>query len=515
VSDRSATRGATVFYGALWNVASRTIPQFYLALLSIAAARFLGASSFGRQTFIAFTELSLVMVASAGIPTAVTRFVADAVGRRDPAGVHGVVRWGWRVESAAAAVGVAILAAVAASGAEPRAAWALAAIAAGAGILSRVPIALLNGLQRWREAAIVGLVAGGVATGVSIAVLSLGGGITGMFAVEAATAVASLVALAAIGSSAAARIKATRERLSRALRRDATRYALASSVLVLLTFVIWRRSELFVMQRYSTDAEIAFYSVAFMVAGAPTAMLQGFAGAMLPAVATLAGAGELARVQSGYGRSVRLLLVAAVPLTAGLMALAPELVGLVYGSDFTGTSAPLRVLVAFLPLVVVVNVSASVLGGFGRLRPMVYWGLVAVVVDIGLAFLLVPPYAALGAAIANCAAQVTVGVPVIVYACRFVGNIRWEPATLARLLCVSAAGGLSAWICVYLIGGIEGFALGAVAGLVVFAVLARLVGVLVDDDARWLQDVAGRRFGGLVGKAVRLLSGPVPQVRTQ
>ena len=47
------------------------------------------------------------------------------------------------------------------------------------------------------------------------------------------------------------------------LRRSASRYAVASSIAVVLGFMVAQRSEVFFLDRQSSDAQIAFYSVAF------------------------------------------------------------------------------------------------------------------------------------------------------------------------------------------------------------------------------------------------------------
>ena len=62
------------------------------------------------------------------------------------------------------------------------------------------------------------------------------------------------------------------------------------------------------------------------------------------------------------------------------------------------------------------RVSEGVLYGLGRPRFIVVAGLVATVVDIGLAFLLIPSLDAVGAAIANGAAIVVAGVPCLALA---------------------------------------------------------------------------------------------------
>ncbi|MDX6661157.1 MAG: hypothetical protein QOJ55_1979, partial [Solirubrobacteraceae bacterium] len=66
----NATTGGSVLRGGIWNTASKTLPQFFTLVVSIAGARLLGASGLGRQSFIAFVATSAIYVLGLGIPPA-------------------------------------------------------------------------------------------------------------------------------------------------------------------------------------------------------------------------------------------------------------------------------------------------------------------------------------------------------------------------------------------------------------------------------------------------------------
>jgi Na+/H+ antiporter NhaD/arsenite permease-like protein len=62
----------------------------------------------------------------------------------------------------------------------------------------------------------------------------------------------------------------------------------------------------------------------------------------------------------------------------------------------------------------------------------------------------------------------------------------------------SAAGGAAAAGVVAALGGLAGLVVGLAAGLVVLAALARLLKILPADDAAWLAQAMGARFGGVL-----------------
>src|SRR5581483_826541 len=76
----SATTGRSVVQGGLWYLASYGIPQGYTLVLSIVAARFLGPSGMGVQSFIAFVSVSTTSVLSGAMYVALMRFVGEMAG---------------------------------------------------------------------------------------------------------------------------------------------------------------------------------------------------------------------------------------------------------------------------------------------------------------------------------------------------------------------------------------------------------------------------------------------------
>jgi O-antigen/teichoic acid export membrane protein len=349
---------------------------------------------------------------------------------------------------------------------------------------------------------LVGLVTASVATAGMVVALALGGGITGMFAVEAVVASVNMIWTTALSRRTLAGLSAQATR-SPALRRQAGTFALLMTYSSLLTFIVWRRSELFFLQRYSTHSEIALYSIAFSAMTALVAIPAAISTVISPAVATLFGAGAWERIGRGYGRGLRLLLLATLPLTAGALAVGPALIQVVYGSAYSGTAPILLILLLPLPLIPLVNLGRAFLAGLGRLHFQLAVGTVAAFINFGFDFLLIPAHGAVGAAIANASAQVVAGVPLFLYASRIVGGVRWEIGAIARTAVASAATGLAAWTIVSLVDGAAGVVGGIAAGIAVFLILAKTLRILSPEDAAWLEVVVGGRFGGRLGRTVR------------
>jgi O-antigen/teichoic acid export membrane protein len=261
-SQLGQTTGSGVVTGGLWTALAGALPQLQLLVLSVVAARFLGPDGMGRQSLIAFVGITTVMVATAGFPSSVSRFVGELLGAREGGVALGLYRWTWRVEAFAAAIAAASLVALGLLGSEPALAWVLVGVASGLAVLQTVPQSLLTGAQRWREATVVGLVTGVAAVPATIVLLALGGGISGFFAVEVVAIGINLAWTSRLARGVAAQLPAP-ERASPELRRRFVSFAGMSTLNVMIQYVVWTRSELLVLNHVSPDAEIALYSIAF------------------------------------------------------------------------------------------------------------------------------------------------------------------------------------------------------------------------------------------------------------
>jgi O-antigen/teichoic acid export membrane protein len=495
-----------VVSGGLWYVASYAIPQGYTLIVSIVAARFLGPDGMGRQSLIAFVAITTTTVLSSSMYTAVMRYIGETAGRGRAELLKGLLWWAWRVEGVAALLGGGVLGVSAALGARPHGAWAFAAVVTAVGILHTVPTAVLIGLQRFRRAAVVGLVTGFVGTPAVAIVLWQGGGITGMFATEAVVGILNLawtgtLARRSLGAVERDTHHEPEPRELGTLRRSVGRFALLSSLGVFLQLIVGTRSEFFFLARYSGDAQIAFYSIAYSAVAALRLLPQALANSTAPAFATLFGAQAFDRIRSGYSRSLRLLVIATLPLTAAALALGPELIEEVYGRNYAGAGTPVRILLAAFPVIALSSLANSLLAGFGKIRVPLAANAIAAAVDLGLAALLVPSLDARGAAIANAAGQGIFALVVLFAAARLAAPVEWRLAALARNTAAAAVAGAAGWAVLRGLDGFTGLVAAAAALSAAYAAMAISLRVLPAQDAAWLEQTLG---GRLVTRICRL-----------
>ena len=498
--------GARVLRGSLWQIGSTLAPYFLTTVVSIVAARVLGPDRMGRQSYIAFIVLTTVTFCNAGFTAAVPRYVGEFMGRGERGKLRSLVIWSWRIEFVAALIGAAVLGVIAALGASPRAAWAFGAIAVFAGVLHKVPGSMLLGSQRWRQNAVVVLSTGAASAAATVVALLVGGGISSMFAVLAAANVAMLLWATVVSRGLFGGSKAPREPLGHQ-SWEIVRFAAIASVPMVLTFLVFQRSEFFFLEHYSTDTQIALYSIAFSAYLAFVAAPIAIGNMIAPAVGALHGAGQTSRVRSGYARGLRLLLFVAIPLTAAALAFGPTLIRLLYGDQYRGAGTIVLILVAPLPIVPLAGLSSGVLVGLARIGFPVVVSIVGGVIDLGLAALLVPHLAASGAAIANISAQIGSAALTIWYTIRHIGGVEIAPRHLARTVVAAVVAGGCARLVLLLGESAALFVLAVAVGASIFAALAFLLRVLPRDDADWLTAALGGRTRSRVSRIFARLAG--------
>lgn len=501
----SVTTGSSVISGGLWRAAASVIPPLLVLVQSVVAARALGIQGMGRQSFIAWSSLSLTLVFTGGLPTALIRFVGVTAGQGRADRARDLFAWAWRIEAVGALLGAGVLVAIALTRHELRLAWMFAALTCAFSVMQTVPSAVLTGLQRFREASVVGLTTGLAGTVALVAVLKAGGGITGMFAVESAVTAANLLWAGVIARAALAANPARGSR-SNELRREVRSYAVVATIEVFFTLVVWRRSEFFFLNRYADSAQIAVYSIAFSAALALQAIPAGLSSVLFPAVSTLVGAGENERARIGVMRAMRLLLLLSIPLTAGALTLGPAAIRVLWSNAYAGAGPPLVTMVIVFPLVLLGGVAGSLLYAVGRQRLLLTATIFATVVDVGLAIELVPRMQALGAAIANSVAQALAsGISVAVVAV-LLRPMVWRGRALVGTVLASAAAGLAAALALRWLPAPAGLIAGCAAFVAVFATLAVPLRVLAPDDAAWLEHAVGARLRGSAGRICRLFT---------
>jgi O-antigen/teichoic acid export membrane protein len=507
-AELGQTNRRTVMRGGAWGLLLAIVPSLQTLLISVAAARLLGAEDFGRQSFIAFISVSCVSVFAARMPAAQARFGAELLGAGERGEVVTLLRWTWRVQLASGAVAAAGFVAAAAFGAEPSAGWVVAGLVTWVAAAQAAPSSFLVAAQRWRDSVLPGVLTTTAALGAVVLVLALGGGITGYFAVELAVTLVNLVWTQRLAARLRAELPGP-EPIPTDRRREFARFMRASLFFTVVEFVVLSRSEVVFLQHYSGAVQVGFYSVAFAAAAAAARVPEMVTRVAMPAVATLHGAGEHERIRSGFWRATRVLAVICPTLVAVAAVLGTDLLGIVYGSEFHPAKPVLAILLLPSILMPIAGMADAILWIFGRIRYLVIWGSIAVVVDLALAFALIPAFDAIGAGVVNIVSQLVAGLPALWLAARLLGPHDVPGWLVRNSLLTAVVAAVVGLVPMLLLDGVPGLLLAAAAiAAALWAITARLP-LMGGEDAEWLASAVGGRVA-LIGTALRRLSRRAP-----
>jgi O-antigen/teichoic acid export membrane protein len=196
-------------------------------------------------------------------------------------------------------------------------------------------------------------------------------------------------------------------------------------------------TDLFVLTRYVSDADVGVYSAALRAGQVVVLFLTSVNLMFSPYVADLHNRGEIRRLDTLFKSLTRWTLAATLPAFL-LIAVAPEDVLRIFGSGFGGGGAALLILLAGQLVNIATGSAGFVLIMAGRTGwdLAVYLG--ALTLDLALAFALCPRYGIEGAAMANAVTFATANTVRLALVKRLVGIQPYDRSYL-RLIAPAAA----------------------------------------------------------------------------
>jgi O-antigen/teichoic acid export membrane protein len=197
------------------------------------------------------------------------------------------------------------------------------------------------------------------------------------------------------------------------------KFSITISYILLLDAIVWQRSEVLFLKWYSTLPQIAFYALAYSIAAKLGDISGTFSSTLLPLYSESYGRHGLREVGSVLTKALKYLQMVMVFPCLLTAAICKPVVELLYGSNYDAVVLPLQLLLVSLAITSIGVVCSPLLVGTERQSFIAKYGSFVAVLNITLDFILIPRHGALGAAIANCAAQVVGVIGGAVYVIRY------------------------------------------------------------------------------------------------
>lgn len=489
LEDMSLAR--TVARNSLWSGLDMFVDLVFPPLASILVARAMGPAKLGSYTYVSWVVATIIALGASGLSAAARKFMADRAGKRQPDVVRALLRSCFKVQIVL--LTVLTLACLV---------WALRVVPederlfASLSVLGVLPNGIMfmatatnNTFQEFRPNVVASVCAAMVHAAGMVIVVVMGWELVGLAAALLASRVCDcslrwmLTAkrlpeyLGRLGPDPTP--AGTVPKLPPGLAREVAVFVVESTILTLLTMVVWNRSEIFFLKRYSGIEQVAYFSVAFGLSLMPGQAVSPFSRSASVSVYAETGRNaetgvHVARI---YWRYVVLLIL---PACFGLAALSGPLLRLLYGVRYLD-AAPVLMLGASLSMFgPLADPASSLVTASGGQRRLVIAGVCAATVTLTLDYVLVRSFAAFGGALANGLGQAISTVTVTLIARRY--SFKIPLSFLLRV--VGAVAGMTAIVAavVYLLPDLAAVALGLPLGVFAYGLFLRVGRIIESDD---------------------------------
>jgi O-antigen/teichoic acid export membrane protein len=189
------------------------------------------------------------------------------------------------------------------------------------------------------------------------------------------------------------------------LRGRMVRFSSQSIVLMLIDLVVWNRSDVFFLKLLNSDIrQITFFSLAFNLSEKLVLIPDTLGGAMGVSVMAEYTRGR-AQLRALVSTAAGYMLLLTVPLLLGMAALSKPLIETLYGARYLPVVPVLAVAALFAIPKGLRHPIEELLQAAEDQKFIILWFSVCGAVDVILDLLLIPGHGAVGAAVANGAAQ--------------------------------------------------------------------------------------------------------------
>jgi O-antigen/teichoic acid export membrane protein len=375
-------------------------------------ARTLGPTNMGVFGYAMWIVGTMGAFANIGLPVALTKYISEYVGRGEKATAALIGKKLLKAQMIVAAAAAALTASFLLFGSPYRSIIGLAAVMLFVQAVQQSLSSALVGIERFDRIALISVsVALAQVAAVGAAAL-LHAGVVGMLwgtlaglAVGTALSYRELDTLLLKSDLPPLAFPAVPEMTAIYSRIKA--FLPTMSYILLLDTIVWQRSEVLFLKWYSSLSQIAFYTLAYSMAAKLNDISSTFSSILLPLYSANHGnSNRTHEVGAIYSHALKYLQIIMVFPCLVAAIICKSLVYLIYGPNYTGLILPLQILVVSVAFTSIGTVGSPLLVGTEKQSFIAKYGSVVAVLNVALDFILIPRYGAIGAAVANCAAQI-------------------------------------------------------------------------------------------------------------
>ena len=472
----------TIARNTYWSALSTVGGLLIGVITNIVLARALGAPLLGQYNYWLWLIGLLALVASPGLPQAMTKFGAEYLGREERETASAIFARLLRFELVLGAlVGGVVLFYSLLVPSSDTAALALVAFSVLLVVVEVFFQAAAKGASDFRAFSQPSLIGAFFYGAAAIAIVSFGYGIYPLLLAYIGRRILTILLIGwKLPNHFALRITSA-PTISPELRRRILRYS-RDIVLIFATSTIpYERFGVFFLKLFATDVDIAFYSQSFDLAMKSMAIPAIFTSTLLPAFASLQGQDDRERIDRVYLSSNRIAAAIAMPIGLGGAAVASSVARL-YGPEFLGMTSILAIFFIGNIGGSIASVSVSMLYSVDEQNYLVRLNAVMAVVNMIVSLLLIPSFGATGAAVATCGTHMVASAMLMAHTARRL-QVALPFRVLSRILLAASSAAVAAWLISTWLGGLV---VAVAAALLIYPIMLRTFAALDDWDRQLL-----------------------------
>lgn len=291
------------------------------------------------------------------------------------------------------------------------------------------------------------------------------------------------------------------------LKQRMITFAWQSVASMIVAMIVWDRSEMVLLKHLCHDIkQVAYYSVAFSMAERLLITSQVFGSATGATIFAQYGR-DKSRLPAITAATFRYLALSSIPVHLITASLAFPLLLVFYGKEYAAAAA----VVTLAPLLCLpkafIGPVQSLLQSNERQNYVIWATVLAGVLDISVAWLLIPRFGAVGACLGSGAAQITaVGMMWAIGIRMYHIKMPWVQTAKITVCSIIAAG--VAYYAAVSFSALLGLLVGGAAAVLTLLVLLYLFRVLEPEDHARLVVLSGmlpRRFAGPLDRIIAIL----------
>jgi len=467
-------------------------------ILGIVIARSLGAEQYGLYAYLTWLLALAALIIDLGLSEMSKRFIAEALGKGNHRHATGLIRLTLIIRCAAAIL-IALIFSLAfifsttlSESANSNVLFILLAATILPHGLNYAFISIFRGFQKYEYATYVTLSTAPLRLILISAFLFTGSGVKEVLLVQMGTFVLGAV----VGVYLLSRLIPLKDLLLPRLldpiiRKQALKYAITLAGTAIVSYLACNQFSTFFIELYCPVDQVGFFRLAARIVAIPMSLVPtAFSFVLTPAIAEQFGRGDTGKIKSIYITSARYLMIVALPLETGMIALAGPIVLLLYGAEYAPAIIIMRILLITSAIIPVSQAAGAVVYGTNRPGFLFKLNLIFALVSIGLSFWFIPAYGVIGAATIGIIPSIFMATLIIRYASKKIGAT-WPVGDTIKISISAIIMGLIVFGFQSHLNSILSLTLGIPLGVVTYIVLIFLLRVFNEQDLTIIKNITG------------------------